>query len=159
MKDNQHRMHGVTLDVVVRNKDLLSCTHVLSLVLYSCTMINLPAMTRLFFQLIFAVLVPKVVSSFKVEAHAFRLGPQSELKQGIIDYTTKNVLEAAYVSTCVGSVSKAKIRMASHVAGADAGSSIREFEGNREIVRYLIFNLRRSYWHLQLCFRIDALCP
>jgi predicted DNA-binding protein with PD1-like motif len=66
-----------------------------------------------------------------MDARAFRLLPGSDLKQELQRISTENDLQAAAIITCVGSLSKATIRMAGASAGKDV---IRVYEEELEIV-------------------------
>lgn len=48
-----------------------------------------------------------------VKHHCFRLVPNQDLKQELVDYVLKNKISAAAVVACVGSLSKLNIRLAS----------------------------------------------
>lgn len=80
-------------------------------------------------------------AGLRVEAVAFRLRPGEELKQCLLNAVAARKWEAAYVATCVGSVSAARLRMASHVAPKEDATSdpscdgsARELFENHEIV-------------------------
>ena len=67
-------------------------------------------------------------------AHAMRLTPGTELKTALMDYVSEHALSSAYISTCVGSVSASRLRMASCSDPGSAAAHVRDYAGNREIV-------------------------
>ena len=74
-------------------------------------------------------------SSGSMIAHPLRLRPGAELKQSLLDFCAAHDLRAAFVATCVGSVSAARLRMASCARDdADPSQALRDYGGNREIV-------------------------
>lgn len=50
--------------------------------------------------------------SSSLKTHAFRLRPNQDLNKELDDFVRKNDLKAAFIMTCVGSLTKATIRMA-----------------------------------------------
>jgi predicted DNA-binding protein with PD1-like motif len=70
-----------------------------------------------------------------VKAYAFRLTPEMELKQALLDFTLRNGIEAAYVASCVGSVKNAHVRMASYTRdNVNETNQIRQLHNNNEIL-------------------------
>lgn len=51
-----------------------------------------------------------------LKCYAFRLGPGDEIKDCLLEFVRRQGLKAAFVLTCVGSVEKAKIRLANATA-------------------------------------------
>ena len=48
--------------------------------------------------------------------YALRLGPGEEIVSRLLDFVEKHKLGAAFILTCVGSVTKARLRMADSVS-------------------------------------------
>ena len=57
--------------------------------------------------------------------HPLRLGPGAELKSSLMSYVKENKLEAAFIMTCCGSLTKATLRLASHTP-ADGNNKVSE---------------------------------
>ena len=62
-----------------------------------------------------------------MKTFAFRLRPEQDLKQGLVDFGREHNMQAGVIVTCVGSLSKAGLRMA-------ARPETRYFEEAFEIV-------------------------
>jgi uncharacterized protein len=79
-----------------------------------------------------------------VKAHAFRLKPGQDLKQGINDFVKLHQLKAGWVSTCVGSLTHYNIRYANQPVTA-AG------DGHFEIVSLTgTVSINGSHLHLSI---------
>mmetsp|Transcript_59861 Transcript_59861/g.135425 ORF Transcript_59861/g.135425 Transcript_59861/m.135425 type:complete len:177 (-) Transcript_59861:116-646(-) len=88
---------------------------------------------------------------------AVRLRPGDELKQALVTAAARHHLAAAYVATCVGSVSSARIRMASATSADDpraAAAKIKDLSGNFEIVS-LVGTLSADGAHLHVSLSDD----
>ncbi|XP_067681043.1 bifunctional protein GlmU-like [Haliotis asinina] len=59
--------------------------------------------------------------------YPIRLRPKQDIQQAMVDFVKMNGLKAAFVVTCCGSVTKAKLRMAD-------STTIKELTGHFEIV-------------------------
>ena len=57
--------------------------------------------------------------------HPLRLGPGAELKSSLMSYVRENKLEAPFIMTCCGSLTKATLRLASHTP-ADGNNKVSE---------------------------------
>ena len=55
--------------------------------------------------------------------HPLRLGPGAELKSSLLSYVKENRLEAAFILTCCGSLTRATLRLASHTP-ADGNNKV-----------------------------------
>ena len=66
-----------------------------------------------------------------MHAHAFRLPPGADLKAELARFAQAHALRAGCILTCVGSLSRARLRMPGAVGEAEA---FRTFDGPMEIV-------------------------
>lgn len=64
---------------------------------------------------------------------AIRLHPGQEVRAGILELACRENFEAGFVMTCVGSVTKARLRLAKATA-SNKSNEIRLFEGKHEIL-------------------------
>ena len=60
--------------------------------------------------------------------HPLRLGPGAELKSSLMSYVKENRLEAAFILTCCGSLTRATLRLASHTP-ADGNNKVSGLSG------------------------------
>jgi len=82
---------------------------------------------------------------------AFRLGPEVDLRTGLMRFAQDHDLQAAFVLTCVGSLSTAVVRM----PGAQI---VRTYEEPLEIVSLTgTFSAKSEHLHISLS-RLDGSC-
>ncbi len=77
-----------------------------------------------------------------MEEYALRLKPGSDLKNELQRFVRENDIQSGVVLTCVGSLQKARLRMANSV-------TIRDFDGHYEIVS-LVGTLCQDGLHLHM---------
>ena len=65
--------------------------------------------------------------------HPLRLGPGAELKSSLMNYVKENRLEAAFILTCCGSLTRATLRLASHTP-ADGNNKVSHSSQCRAVV-------------------------
>ncbi|XP_063429383.1 bifunctional protein GlmU-like [Mytilus trossulus] len=65
-----------------------------------------------------------------VTCYPLRLHPGQEIKESLISFVNKNKLNAAFIMTCVGSVTHASLRMSD-------SKTVKEYEGSFEIVSFV----------------------
>ena len=58
--------------------------------------------------------IPCIPSTLK--CYALRLGPEQEVKSTLLEFVKLHNLQSAFILTCVGSVQRAKIRLANATA-------------------------------------------
>ena len=61
-----------------------------------------------------------------MRVHAFRLTPGTDLKAELERLTAEHALAAGFILTCVGSLSRARLRMPSDAGGADVFKTLEE---------------------------------
>ena len=83
-----------------------------------------------------------------VTAHAFRLAPGDDLKQGLLASAGRFELQAAAIVTCVGSLTDVRLRFANQPDGATR-------TGHFEIVS-LVGTLSATSCHVHLCVADEA---
>ena len=84
------------------------------------------------------------MKSSGISFHAFRLTPGQDLKGEINAYVTKHKIEAGWIVTCVGSLTKFNLRFANQPTGSQA-------EGHFEIVSLTgTISLHGSHLHMSI---------
>ncbi|XP_059145980.1 bifunctional protein GlmU-like [Physella acuta] len=85
------------------------------------------------------------VISGPLQCYPLRLHPGQEITGTLLEFVRANNLTSAFVLSCVGSVTKAQLRMA-------AGELIRYFEGHYEIVSLVgtLSGGERGHLHISL---------
>lgn len=76
--------------------------------------------------------------------HALRLEPGADLYESFVDYARQHDLHAAFVATCVGSLTRCTIRFANQPAGTEIAP------GHYEIVS-LVGTVAIEGCHLHIC--------
>lgn len=80
-------------------------------------------------------LTPGIRTAAPLTAVAVRLGPGEEVKAALLRTAAAHELSAAWVLTCVGSVTQARIRLAAHGSDVSDGSNdFMDLVGPHEIV-------------------------
>lgn len=69
-----------------------------------------------------------------MKTYAFRLKPNQDLNKELTDFVHKNDLKAAFIMTCVGSLTKATVRMAYDKNSDALENRVKTYEHHMEIV-------------------------
>lgn len=74
------------------------------------------------------------MAASSLKTYAFRLRPNQDLNKELDDFVRKNDLKAAFIMTCVGSLTKATIRMAFDKNFDIENNRVKTLEQHMEIV-------------------------